>query len=252
MRKAACDQRRQILLGARKSNFSWRPRLVVIPSCYEDDRKTSLGFYIHHDSSLVVAKMALKQYREGAEYLKLLDLLSLETQYRYYSQGYLENVTVLCRIVDEVLLVRKQSIFIVKPQENKPFDICGFMICPHIGWLAGITANSTRRDIRYVEARGCELLYQKNIFLSREHLIRCQYCATEFQIEIESINEQKFAVILTKWHSFGGYALFQNRDWLNLGHNGNYLSWKRYRFRLGSIRAAFEGTMSVDCISLNA
>jgi len=227
MRKAACDQRRQILLGARKSNFSWRPRLVVIPSCYEDDRKTSLGFYIHHDSSLVVAKMALKQYREGAEYLKLLDLLSLETQYRYYSQGYLENVTVLCRIVDEVLLVRKQSIFIVKPQENKPFDIWGFMICPHIGWLAGITANSM-------------------------HLIRCQYCATEFQIEIESINEQKFAVILTKWHSFGGYALFQNRDWLNLGHNGNYLSWKRYRFRLGSIRAAFEGTMSVDCISLNA
>ena len=177
-----------------------------------------------------VFQMAMKRYRQGADFSPILKLMVFEGGvYEAPRWDVIHRVTVLYRIVDGSLLVRKQVVFQVDHASDMPFSsLPCFYTCEHL------------RGYRYGVAGTVGFTYRT--FENWGDLMQCKFCATEFQIDS---SEQGDAIVFTRWQNLGEGKPRLNLQW-QCRAEGKYCDWERAVFRAGSICSAFEGGEKFD------
>jgi hypothetical protein len=115
------------------------------------------------------------------------------------------------RIIDNELFLRVQQWIIFDQDDQPTFErLCGPSICSHINKYAGKYAGSTTFDliqcqIQHIGGRAscptCSVLY------------RCIDCAVEFESDAIHLEDQKLAVIITKWLNVGNGDAPTNPNW---------------------------------------
>lgn len=200
------------------------------PLCFQVENRRA--WYIYPGFSVTVFRMAMKRYRQGAEHLSLLNLLSSEWRITHYA-GHIGKMTVSSKIVRGSLLIRVQSVFPVQHGKSAMFLLAhGHLICPHYDWRELVPHGLTS------ELEKC--CHQEN-FEAWGVLMQCNYCATEFQMDVQDFGKLGRLVFFTKWQYLGTGRRPLDNQWLtHLSTRGGPM-WKRSSFRPRSIRSAFEG-----------
>jgi F-box domain len=184
--------------------------------CWEADMEFVTDIFIYRGFSITVFQMTMKAYRQGLDCSRLLRLLSHKTETRF-ERGCVEQSTALARIVGCSLLTREQRIFLIPPTQPVQVPLySSFLVCIH--------------------SKFPQPKYEKKL----GSIIQCNYCLTEFRIDIKSFEEYGNAIFVTKWLDLGegrsplDYKL-QSHVAIREGVN-----WLPVEFDRGSICASFE------------
>ena len=216
--------RRRLDLGYNYLNHS---------KCWKADYDSLTDFYIHQDFQSSVFEMTMKRYRQGSDYSNLLGLLSLKSITRSISE-YVEQRTAAAKLINGSLLVREQKMFMIPAMQPIPIP-WNAVICRHIKYLNSEDLTYFLRDMDSKTQTG---------HLSKERVMGCRYCRSEYQIDVKQYGERGNAMYVTKWLDLGQGPLGHNfRSHL---HNDGGLPWREIDSDLGSIRAAFEGGAHFD------
>lgn len=213
---------------------NWCRREYTLP-CWQADYNAILGLYIYRDFSFPVFQMAMKLYRQGLDYSKLLKLLSHENE-AYPHHGYVEHRTASSKIVAGSLVIRQETRFTMPPtQPLTALRDINVFICPHIRFRSLKIVNQHRKvrnGTYWTESRG----YQNS-----NKLIKCSYCLTEFQIDFTELGKQGYAMYFRKWQDLGQGLSPLDHQWQSHISRGDLGPLQRVKFDRGSIYAAFEG-----------
>lgn len=199
------------------------------PHCLLDDLQ--VRNWIHRDFSTAVFRMMMKRHRQGSDCSMFLELLSPKWQIFYHAK-HIGQIASWCRIVRGSLFVRHQAVFPLRPKQPIRFifePAC--LVCPHYDWRA-FGPNESTSDL--------EWWYQKKKFLGWGQLMHCKYCATEFQIDVEHVENIGKLLFFTRWQNLGtGRRPYDHQFRSHLVLNDRPI-WKKASFRHGSIRSTFE------------
>jgi hypothetical protein len=169
----------------RSSNYCGRWDIIEAPQCWRADLHLATFSYIHWDFSYIVFQMVMKRYRQGLDFTGLLHLLNkrAETQAR---REYTYQKSVQARIVTGCLLVRTQAIFVYSTQQRWLTLAPEFIICPH--YIYNLGENGIRRGYGQWFRGGA---------------IKCEYCLTEFRLDIKDYGEIGIMTYCTRWQNLG-------------------------------------------------
>jgi hypothetical protein len=188
--------------------------------CLEGDPSGITGHYLHHGFSFATFQMAMKRHRLGLDCADHLRLLSFPTE--RYGWTILFNVTAQARIVDGRLLLR------IEKQLGPPRDSCLQLICPHL-----------------VMVHFCRYSGATQLVGSAAHpalagggLTQCQFCLTEFQVELKQLAHGRDTIALTIWLDLGQGLTPLDPTWAS--RHDHRRSYEPVKFGAGSIRAQFE------------
>lgn len=214
-----------------------RPKPICVHANY---RRT---LYIHPDFSSTIFRMAMKRHRQGADCSSLLNLLSCEWRIFYHAK-HIGKVNTECRIVQNSLLVRNQSVFPVQPRQSVEFLFeSGFLICSHYNW---------RRYGPCAPTSQLELRHREKSFKAWGQLMQCNYCATEFRIDVQRFKNLGRLVFFTKWQNLGSGERLLDTQWRSHLSTSQGPMWRNVFLRSGSIVSAFENKQKFDFGSLMA
>ena len=128
-----------------------------------------------------------------------LDHLSCKGETYSYSR-YSKGTTALPRIVDGVLLVRKQLVLQVRPLEDMPSPSnLGSFICPQLRWDWRYTAGKSGDIIQHL----LELWDKQESFETPGGSMQCKFRAVDFRIDFKDFGEQRVSVFFTRWQNLG-------------------------------------------------
>ncbi|KIM95456.1 hypothetical protein OIDMADRAFT_59922 [Oidiodendron maius Zn] len=183
--------------------------------------------------------MAMKLYRQGSDYSKLLKLLSHQSE-NYVDSSYstMEKRSASSKVVAGSMFIREQRRFMMPPIQ--PITISRniiLSICRHI--LFSSWGYYGHRDIMDIVRRRESRSYQNG-----KRLIKCKYCFTEFRIDFKEFGKRGNAIYVTKWQDLGHGLSPLDPKWQ--GHILKDRLCKRVKFQLGSICSAFEGKEHVE------
>ena len=195
------------------------------PKCWSVTRKSWASSYISGNFSWTVFQMAMKRYRQGRDYTRLLDLLSYHAT-TSWKPGHVRQTTTLLRIVNGSLLVREQRVFL-------PFqgDEC-WSACPH---HAGSHFWKYLRD---------SMIHWDKLESREAGLMHCEYCLTEFRLDFKAFEKEGVAMVFTKWQNLGRGLFPWDLEWCSHIYKPEArlmeALWERVYFERGSISDAFE------------
>jgi hypothetical protein len=228
--------------------YIWHPGLTTISmqKCIQASRQMLIGLVVDLSFNVSVFKMAMKRYHQGQEYSSLLDLLTVERNFR--TKFFVESQKVQFRIVSGSLLLHKQVILTVAHDNAGPFSwkhmtIC---ICPHSGT---ISSESSEEDLTQFRAilRRAWLGWKRSAFSSEAS--RCAFCASEVQIDFRTTEEYYLEVSVSIWKDLGSGSL-HDAKWLRHIVGVKDLCWERAEKTAYSIQATFEGSEHSDAHNL--
>jgi hypothetical protein len=193
-------------------------------------------FHLYESFSFTVFQMAMKRYRQGHNYSKLLNLLSCKDT--YYRDGYVEKHTGLARIVNGSMLIREQKIIIVpltQPSVTQ-WTQC-VIICPHIFLIWNLES----QGLHGIVERGLSLTWDvPKIGYNWQGLIRqCNHCLTDFCLDFKQCEEKVEAIFVTKWQDLGQGRSPMDYKWQSHVTQGADLLW--LPVDRDSVCTAFEG-----------
>ncbi len=181
-------------------------------------------------------QLAMKSHRFGPT--RGIPLTSLAYTYSRLRQDSWLQVVLRARIPADELLVRAQyTVFTWRSHPNIDrvrFDIR--QVCPHL-------VTTCYDENLLTQLLVCRLDHLDNpACLKCTGLKQCQYCPTEFQIEIEDFGDMDTAVLVTVWKNFGTGTTPLDLKWRAQVHSNdnNPLICRLFDFVPGSIRSAFE------------
>ncbi|KUJ14836.1 uncharacterized protein LY89DRAFT_123379 [Mollisia scopiformis] len=212
------------------STSTQRPRL----QCWKSDTQHDIRRSIHTGFCSTIFRMAMKTHRLGRNSRQLLQFLSYEPRTTHH-RGFIEQNQAAARIVDDSLLVREQTVFMVPSSQRIPIPWHGFInICNHIGF-PGFLDLHRRGAVHIPQANELGTFVQ-----SRRGLICCKHCYTEFRVDFKSYGESGNAMFVTRWMDIG-----EGRDPKEVKFTSRHVNlyqetWAKVNFRGGSICAAFE------------
>jgi hypothetical protein len=172
------------------------------PKCDKTNREVRAEMYIHPNFCFTVFRMVMKQYRQGKDCEKLLNLLAYRSGV-VMEGAQIKQVIATPKIVGERLLVRLQIASLVQPGgASQTYLITGNLLkCPH--------TDRWSRDNRILT----EALYQRFETLDtntvsedrQEHVMscRCPLCPTEFHFGLQQFKGQGVVLFSTKWQDLG-------------------------------------------------
>jgi hypothetical protein len=182
-----------------KRDTSWQHNLFS-PKCHKINREVRAEIYIHPNFCFTVFRMVMKQYRQGKDCEKLLNLLAYRSGI-VMEGAQIKQVIATPKIVGERLLMRLQTAYLVHPRgPSQTYLITGNLLkCPH--------TDRWSRDNRILT----EALYQRFETLDtvpgdrQEHVMscRCPFCPTEFHFGLQQFKGQGVVLFSTKWQDLG-------------------------------------------------
>ena len=129
---------------------------------------------------------------------------------------------------------------------------CRAAICPHIGIVAKAS------EAQLPENAQCTIAHNHNLkqYIRQSRLKHCNYCPTEYQIDLQECGQLGVAVVVTKWLDLGEGQHFLDPKWwsrLSTSYTNHHVfagTDRVYRkrpkdrlpvlFEAGSIYASFE------------
>ena len=196
-----------------------------VPKCWGanlDSRALSL---ISENFSWIVFQMAMKRYRQGRDYTRLLDLMSYHAT-TSWKPGYVRQRTALLRIVNGSLLVREQRVFLPFREDER------WGACPH---------NNGSHFWNYLRDR---MMHWDEPESREAGLKQCEYCLTEFRLDFKAFEGQGVAMVFTKWQSLGRGLFPWDLEWRSHIYKRETRWMEALRepvyFERGSISSAFE------------
>jgi hypothetical protein len=193
--------------------------------------------------------MTMKRYRLRLDYSYYLNLLA----YKKIARRGVERFPYQCiaqpRIIAESLFLRVQeAILILSGRALESIAYYYDHICPYIDYA----------KVQLPENIQCKIVYRHDLKQCIRHsgLRQCNYCLTEYQIDLQEYGRFGVVVLITKWLDLGEGRTFMDPKWwshLSIGytnHNifasvdGVYKTTLRDRvpisFEAGSIYTLFE------------
>jgi hypothetical protein len=201
--------------------------------CWEEVDRVITAFMFHQNFSFGLFQRTMKCYIQDLDYSKLLNLLSYKTctSRRF---GLVKQCSWRARIVGGSLLTREQTIFMLPPAQ--PIKI-------PLHWNAHICHHTRILPLSYF-LRGKGIL-DNGVLLEpkepRDHhnlvgMVRCNYCLTEFRIDLKQFKERGTAIFVTTWQDLGEGLSHLDPTW----RRDTIWDEGPVAFELGSICAAFE------------
>ena len=200
------------------------------PTCWGANLSSDVFWFISPDFSWTVFQMAMKRYRQGRDYTRLLDLLSYHHT-GSWRRGHVRHHTSLPRIINGSLLVRDQRIFLPFRWDES------FYVCPHSRLVTPTTDN---RFGKYLQDR---MIHWDERESHEAELIQCEYCLTEFRLDFKAFEGQGVAMVFTKWQDLGRGIFPWDFEWRShiYDPDGSLEAlWERVHFERGSISDSFE------------
>lgn len=190
-----------------------------------------------------MVQMAMNRHLWGPEHGLSLNVLSQSRRGHNCRSEPEIHFSTEARIFANELYLRCQYSFSVSSSTDDDVDfswLCGFAICDHIRLDAGDLIRSfvryklSRLDAK--DGKGCM------------DLIQCQYCHTEFDLEILQPGPTDYVLEFTSWKNLGSGRTPNDPKWLQHAHFSRLYIFPMYRspsfplptFSPGSIRTAFE------------
>lgn len=179
-----------------KRDTSWQHNLFS-PKCHKINREVRAEIYIHPNFCFTVFRMVMKQYRQGKDCEKLLNLLAYRSGV-VMEGAQIKQVIATPKIVGERLLMRIQTACLVQPRgPSQTYLITRNLLkCPH--------TDRWSRDNRILT----EAFYQRFETLDidpvsedrQEHIMscRCSFCPTEFHFGLQQFKGQGVVLFITK------------------------------------------------------
>ena len=201
--------------------------------CLEARVQSESSHNIYSQFSFPAFQMAMKYYRQGRSYSRMLDFLSVSTC------DLPGSYSVLPRIVHGSLLLRQQHRVVTAPNQRLPSS-SHFYVCPHFR-LALDVISDRGWDVRDRNWGGRRLPRHINLLdpRYRSELIQCRYCVTEFRLDFQLFDKGNSIIVFTKWQDLGEGKSPLDYKWACHLYNDN-IEWQPKEFRRGSICAAFE------------
>jgi len=182
-----------------KRDTSWQHNLFS-PKCHKINREVRAEIYIHPNFCFTVFRMVMKEYRQGKDCEKLLNLLAYRSGV-VMEGAQIKQVIGTPKIVGGRLLMRLQTTYLVQPGgASQTYLITGNLLkCPH--------TDRWSRDNRSLT----EALYERFETLDtvpedrQEHVMscRCPFCPTEFHFGLQQFKGQGVVLFSTKWQDLG-------------------------------------------------
>lgn len=209
---------------------SFNPKMLYY--LHEEDQDYSAWHFTY-----VVFRTAMNRYRQNRAYQDYLDLLSskkLKVFKEPRSPSIIGWNCSLARIHENRMLIRHQTIYLPVPLATRlelSNQILDRNICPHME-IEDLGSNEIGPWIQF--DRGLD----HPCIISKERIMRCPYCTTEFRLDDQKLYKNRTAMFCTIWEDLGdGLSELDPR-------------WQRYleedptpdrmNFEVGSICFAFE------------
>jgi hypothetical protein len=174
--------------------------------------------YIHKDMKFSFFHLMMKQYRQRRDITRLLSNFtcndttqktSQKLPYHFISQG---------KIISESLFLRVQEVLLLshgQPHGQPLLIPAGFCIriCPHVTDLG-----DTDRAI-FLPRPKCKLKHRHNLQRCIRHYKarQCEYCPTEYTVDLQECERLGTAVVVTKWIDLGqGRSVMDPKWWSHL------------------------------------
>lgn len=229
-----------------------RHRYGVTP-CRKEELLGGVFKYVHKDFSFSIFQMTMKRYRLGLDYSYNLSLLACKTTGRRSIEGFPYQCTAQARIITGSLFLRVQQVLLIPSgRALKSLASCRITICPHVGTVAKDCEAQLPENVQ------CQIAHQHNLnqCIRYSGLKQCNYCPTEYQIDLQECRQLGVAVVITKWLDLGEGRTFMDSKWwsrLSTRYTSHHIFAgaaeiykKRLRdrvpvpFEAGSIDASFE------------
>jgi hypothetical protein len=184
-----------------------------ITPCHKEELLGGVSKYIHQNFSFDIFQMAMKRYRLGVDCNYHLNLLALKI-----SRLGIGRVPCQCmaeaRIITGSLFLRVQQVVLLPSSRAlKTIASCHITICPHLGIV------SQDGKVRPPENAECTIAHPHNLkqCVRRSGLKQCNYCTTEYQVDLQECGQPGVAVIITKWLDLGeGRTVLDPKWWSRL------------------------------------
>jgi hypothetical protein len=134
----------------------------------------------------------MKRYRLGLDCSHHLSLLAYKTTQRRSMEFFPYQCIAEARIIAESLFVRVQKVYLIPfGRALESIGSCYIHICPHTGRLGQLPENG------------------------HSGLRQCNYCPTEYQIDIQDYGQLGVVVVITKWLDLGEGRTIMDPKWWN-------------------------------------
>ncbi|KAL5348409.1 hypothetical protein ACLOAV_006892 [Pseudogymnoascus australis] len=188
----------------------------------------------------------MKAYRQGQDTSSLLKLLSHKEIVT--KTGFAQLTTSEARIIDDTLLVRDQTVFMVPSPQFAPASLSGtFGYCRH-SILNMADRISDLEWVGYTVPEAGEMEY-----VDKGGLTWCNRCHTQLKISFKSCGKDYNAMFVTRWMDVGKGRDENDPKWRSRWDNSRQDNdWGRSNlvYELGSLSAMFEGTYNFQFDSL--
>ncbi|KAH8587416.1 hypothetical protein B0O99DRAFT_733537 [Bisporella sp. PMI_857] len=168
--------------------------------CGKINHRARTAKFIHPNFSFTVFRMLMKQYRQGKNCDKLLELLAYRSG-AVREGAQVKQVIATPKIVNGKLFMRLQTTYVIPPKEPSQMYLLSrnLLKCPH--------TDRWSRDNVIVTGR----LFQKFAALEaisggrQEHIMSCQcrICPTEFHLSLKRFEGEGVVLFITKWQDLG-------------------------------------------------
>lgn len=214
--------------------------------CRATDAKAQRERTMPPQFSSTIFFMAMKAYRQGQDTSSLLKLLSHKEIVT--KTGFAQLTTSEARIIDDTLLVRDQTVFMVPSPQFAPASLSGtFGYCRH-SILNMADRISDLEWVGYTVPEAGEMEY-----VDKGGLTWCNRCHTQLKISFKSCGKDYNAMFVTRWMDVGKGRDENDPKWRSRWDNSRQDNdWGRSNlvYELGSLSAMFEGTYNFQFDSL--
>jgi hypothetical protein len=167
--------------------------------CWKMNHRVRTATFIHPNFSFTVFRMAMKQYPQGKDCNKLLELLAYRSG-AVMEGAQVKQVIATPKIIGERLLMRVQTAYVVPPKgpSRKYLLNRNLLKCPHTDKWSLDNGDIAERLFQWFAALetvsgGC-----------REQMRwQCNFCPTEVYFSLEQFEGQGVVLFITKWQDLG-------------------------------------------------
>jgi hypothetical protein len=230
--------------------------------CYNEEMLGGVRGYIHDDFRFAVFQKTMKRYRLGLDYSYHLNLLACNTTGRRSIEHFPFRCTAQARIIAGSLLLRVQQVVLIPSgRALKGVASCFIKICYHFDNVA------VDPRARLPENVPCEIVHQHDLkqCIRYSGLKQCNYCPTEYRIDLQECGQHGVAVIITKWLDLGeGRTLLDPKWWSHLStrytnhgifaradgiYKERLIDKAPVSFEAGSIQASFDSLLTQETVN---
>jgi hypothetical protein len=167
--------------------------------CWKMNCRVRTARFIHPNFSFTVFRMVMKQYRQGKDCNKLLELLAYRSG-AVMEGAQVKQVIATPKIVGERLLMRLQTAYVIPPKgpSQKYLLNRNLLKCPHTDKWSLDNGDVTERLFQWFTAL-------ETVSGGTQEYVswQCNFCPTEFHFSLKQFEGQGVVLFITKWQDLG-------------------------------------------------